>query len=63
MISKENFDNYSVKSCNFWHKAFLNYDMRIIVYEPGTRITHNYHCGSEAIKAVAASLGNGLAKK
>jgi hypothetical protein len=37
--------------------------MRIIVYEPGTRITNDYHCGPEAIKAVAASLGNGLAKK
>jgi len=27
------------------------------------KITNNYHCGSEAIKAVASSLGKGLAKK
>jgi hypothetical protein len=33
VIPKENFDDYSVKSCNFWHKASLNDDMRIIVAE------------------------------
>ena len=41
-LPKENFNNYSVKSCDFWHKAFLNNDIRIIVAELRTR--GHRHC-------------------
>jgi hypothetical protein len=39
VIPKENFDDDSVKSCNFWQKASLNDDTRIIVAELAGTIT------------------------
>jgi hypothetical protein len=39
VIPKENFDDDSVKSCNFCQKASLNDDTRIIVAELAGTIT------------------------
>jgi hypothetical protein len=52
VIPKENFDDDSVKSCNFWQKASLNDDTRIIVAELAGTIT--FYIGFPAIALLAS---------